>query len=119
MIKEFWKNLIYKYAPPIKPPYKDNRFFAELNELERPKYLKEVYKAVIGKKLNLKKPKTFREKIQWIKLYDATPLKTKLTMQPMQKARKNHKFSIIFSFLNLHKNGKNHWTPLCPFIHKP
>lgn len=31
-----------------------------------------------GKTLNLENPKTFNEKIQWLKLYDSTPLKTKL-----------------------------------------
>ncbi len=33
----------------------------------------------MGYKLNLKHPKTFNEKIQWLKLYDSTPLKTQLT----------------------------------------
>lgn len=52
---------------------------ANLDEKEYPKYLKEIYKFFTGKKLNLKHPKTFSEKIQWLKLYDTTPLKTQLT----------------------------------------
>ncbi len=36
-------------------------------------YLKSRYKARIGKKLNLKNPKTFNEKLQWLKLYDRKP----------------------------------------------
>ncbi len=36
------------------------------------------YKRVTGKYLDLNNPKTFNEKIQWIKLYDSTPIKTKL-----------------------------------------
>lgn len=32
-----------------------------------------MYRAYIGKKLNLKKPKTYNEKLQWIKLYDRKP----------------------------------------------
>lgn len=41
-------------------------------------YLKFIYKIKIGKSLNLKNPKTFNEKLQWLKLYDRNPLYTKL-----------------------------------------
>lgn len=33
-------------------------------------FLKCIYYAHVGKKLNLKNPKTFNEKLQWLKLYD-------------------------------------------------
>lgn len=36
-------------------------------------YLKLIYKKRTGKKLNLKNPKTFNEKIQWLKLYNRKP----------------------------------------------
>ena len=36
-------------------------------------YLKLKYRAVFGKKLNLNNPKTFNEKLQWLKLYDRDP----------------------------------------------
>ena len=39
-------------------------------------YLKLVYRARVGKKLNLKNPKRFNEKLQWLKLYDRNPLYT-------------------------------------------
>ncbi|MBR5227165.1 MAG: glycosyl transferase [Clostridia bacterium] len=41
-------------------------------------YLKLVYKKRLGKKLNLKDPKTFNEKLQWLKLYDRNPKYTAL-----------------------------------------
>lgn len=41
-------------------------------------YLKMLYKEIMGKKLNLDTPKSFNEKIQWLKLYDRNPLYTKL-----------------------------------------
>ena len=41
-------------------------------------YLKLMYRACIGKKLNLKDPKTFNEKLQWLKLYDRKPEYVKL-----------------------------------------
>ncbi len=39
-------------------------------------FLKRQYKKRLGKILNLKHPKTFNEKIQWLKLYDRSPLHT-------------------------------------------
>lgn len=36
-------------------------------------YLKLKYRARLGKKLDLKNPKTFTEKLQWLKLYDRKP----------------------------------------------
>ncbi len=36
-------------------------------------YLKLMYRARLGKKLNLKNPRTFNEKLQWLKLYDRKP----------------------------------------------
>jgi len=36
-------------------------------------YLKLQYKLHFGKKLNLESPKTFNEKLQWLKLYDRKP----------------------------------------------
>lgn len=37
-------------------------------------YLKSKYRSEFHKKLDLKNPKTFNEKIQWMKLYDRNPL---------------------------------------------
>lgn len=37
-------------------------------------YLKLRYYATFGKKLNLKNPQTFNEKLQWLKLYDRNPI---------------------------------------------
>lgn len=42
------------------------------------KYLCKIYKRRMGKELNLKNPKTYNEKLQWIKLYNHNPLYTKL-----------------------------------------
>lgn len=36
------------------------------------------YRGRVGEILNLQNPRTFNEKIQWMKLYDCTPLKTRL-----------------------------------------
>jgi hypothetical protein len=41
-------------------------------------YLKMVYRFKTGRRLELKKPATFNEKLQWLKLYDRNPLYTKL-----------------------------------------
>lgn len=45
--------------------------FSHLVSDER--YLKKQYKTYIGKSLNLENPKSFNEKLQWLKLYDRKP----------------------------------------------
>ena len=40
------------------------------------KYLKLLFKSYMGYKLNLKYPRTFSEKLQWLKLYNRNPLYT-------------------------------------------
>ena len=37
-------------------------------------YLKHQYRNYVGKKLNLDDPKTFNEKLQWLKLYERNPI---------------------------------------------
>ena len=37
------------------------------------KYLKRKFKAILGRKLDLDNPKTFNEKLQWLKLYNRKP----------------------------------------------
>lgn len=40
------------------------------NFISDEKYLKKIFKAVMKKELDLKNPKTFNEKLQWLKLYN-------------------------------------------------
>ena len=44
-----------------------------LNFLSDKAYLKLMFKVRLGKKLNLKNPKSYNEKLQWLKLYDRNP----------------------------------------------
>lgn len=44
-----------------------------LNSLPDKLYLSVIYRANFGKKLNWKNPRTFNEKLQWLKLYDRNP----------------------------------------------
>ena len=41
-------------------------------------HLKAMYRATIGKRLNLDNPVTFNEKLQWLKIHDRNPLYTTL-----------------------------------------
>jgi len=41
-------------------------------------YIKQLYKLRVGKDLNLENPKTFNEKLQWLKLHNRNPEYTKL-----------------------------------------
>lgn len=42
------------------------------------KYLKMMFKHMLGYELNLNNPQTFNEKLQWLKLYDRNPLYTQM-----------------------------------------
>lgn len=60
----------------IKRGYK---YYKRLNKRRYKKELEMWYQHVTGNFLNLKHPETINEKIQWMKLYDSTPLKSRLT----------------------------------------
>lgn len=60
------------------PPY-DYDLLINLEESSYPLYLSRMYESIMGEKLNLKSPKNFCEKIQWLKLYDNTTVKSRLT----------------------------------------
>ena len=53
-------------------------YYKNLHPEKYPQELSRWYQSATGKNLDLKNPKTFDEKIQWMKLYDSTPLKTQL-----------------------------------------
>lgn len=53
-------------------------YFKNLEVSQYEEALKDWYYFHSGEVLNLEHPKTFNEKIQWLKLYDSTPLKTRL-----------------------------------------
>lgn len=69
-MEEYWWN-IAKKTPYIHSLFKRNNIYK--NELKN-WWLKKK-----KKKLNLDNPLTFMEKIQWLKIYDSTPIKTLLT----------------------------------------
>lgn len=65
----------------IKNPLKVFIFFGNrgyLKWIPDKLYLKIQFLAHMGKRLHLQNPKTFNEKLQWLKLYDRNPLYTKL-----------------------------------------
>lgn len=41
-------------------------------------YLERMFQAYLGRKLDLRNPQTFNEKLQWLKLYDRNPLYTRM-----------------------------------------
>lgn len=49
-----------------------------LNWMPDKLYLKLLFEAKMGKKLDLKNPQTYSEKLQWLKLYDRKPIYTKM-----------------------------------------
>ena len=63
----------------IKEKKRDYNFYKNLPQEEYEKELKIWYKNVNNEDLDLDNPKTLNEKIQWLKLYDSTPIKTLLS----------------------------------------
>lgn len=61
-----------------KPVIKDYTYYKNLNPAHYPDELKIWYYSHLGYELNLDFPQTYNEKIQWMKLYDNSPQKTKL-----------------------------------------
>ena len=62
--------------------YKKSKLTYEFNRVLPPKRYPEIlckwYKGATGHKLDLNNPKTSNEKTQWLKLYENTPLRTRL-----------------------------------------
>lgn len=54
----------------------NEKYKRELTLDEKIFYLKTIFKNTLGYELNLNEPKTFNEKLQWLKLYDHNPLMT-------------------------------------------
>ena len=50
-------------------------------------FLKMAYRAELGKRLNLKEPSTYNEKLQWLKLYNRDELYTRLVDKYEDKPR--------------------------------
>ena len=71
------KDLIYEY----KEKHSFIKFFCSKEKIveQCKKELIEWYEKITLQKLDLENLKTFNEKIQWMKIYDSTPLKTKLS----------------------------------------
>lgn len=57
---------------------RDYQYYASLPKEKYEEELKLWYQRITGQVLDLEQPQTFNEKIQWLKLYDSTPLKTRL-----------------------------------------
>ena len=49
-----------------------------MNHLPDDKFLQKEFPIIMGYPLDLQSPKTFNEKIQWLKLYDRKPIYTEL-----------------------------------------
>lgn len=68
-----------------------------LKWIDDEKYLRICYRITIGKKLNLKDPKLFNEKLQWLKLYDRKDIYT--TMVDKYEAKKYVEKSIGVKYI--------------------
>lgn len=70
-LKHFWEDPAYKVCQWL-------LHFVKQEQIPDKLFLQYQYHYVFGEKLNLKHPKKFNEKLQWLKLYDRNPLYTTL-----------------------------------------
>lgn len=76
----------------LKKQKKDYDYYNKLPPEKYEKELKLWFKSRRKYDLNLEKPKNLNEKIQWLKIYDATPLKTELADKYLFKEWVSKKF---------------------------
>ncbi len=62
-----------RYITDVNYRFLINARFGFYNSMTDAEYLKKMYKARLGKPLNLSSPQTFNEKLQWLKLYNRKP----------------------------------------------
>ena len=72
------------------------KYYACLRPEEYPKALCQWFQENTGKPLNLENPQTFNEKMQWLKLYDSTQLKTTLSDKLLAKKIVGEKIGMEF-----------------------
>lgn len=65
---------ILKYITDRDCRFRVNAIHGRYNDMPDEEYLKKLYKATMGKELDLDRPKTMNEKLQWLKLHDHNPL---------------------------------------------
>lgn len=77
-IKEILKESLPPFMlDPLKRMYNDAHYVA-MHIVSEEWYLKRKFKKQVGYPLNLDNPRTFNEKLQWLKLHDRNPLYTKI-----------------------------------------
>lgn len=59
--------------------------YSKLSPDQYPQELKKIYRQQTGKELQLDSPQTYNEKVQWMKLYDNSSLKTRLSDKYLMK----------------------------------
>ena len=71
MMRSAWR---YAVEPEYRFLFDASR--GKYNALSDEEYLRRKYKAIFGRELDLQNPKTFNEKLQWLKLNNRTPEQT-------------------------------------------
>ena len=71
--KKFWYRLCHDRRQLLVSIYSKFVYTPILKHLGDKAYLRLTYRVFIGKKLHLKNPNGFNEKLQWLKLYDRKP----------------------------------------------
>ncbi|MBR5316782.1 MAG: glycosyltransferase [Lachnospiraceae bacterium] len=91
VIKKLKEKGIDNYVYPFVCPCTYDYYISNCNNLNIREELIDWYRSVTGREIAIDNPKTFNEKIQWLKLYDSNKIKTtladKLTVREYVKTK--------------------------------
>lgn len=73
LVRKKFAKIVFPYFEPL-----EHEYYVNAPNLDIKNELILWYQLHVGKKLDLENPKTFNEKIQWLKLYDCKPIKSVL-----------------------------------------
>lgn len=92
------------------------KYIKSLNKEELKSEIADAYSKNTGDVMNWEHPENFNQKIQWLKLYDSTPIKTKLADKYLVKdwvKEKLHSDNYIVKTIGCYKNSKEiNWDKL-------
>lgn len=83
----FWPAYLIRYNRKVEEKIADIDRLSKQDKSEYPKNLAEIYQQKMGYPLNLDNPKAYTEKIQWLKIFDATQEKADWTDKVLAKEK--------------------------------
>lgn len=112
LVHEIRKNILHKRNISDWMNAKRGRYFSRMTNEQLLVELNDIYNQVMGRQADLSHPKTWTEKIQWIKIMDASELKSKLADKIQVKKWVADKIGEKYVIPMISKGGCNKFADL-------